>query len=248
MVKKKYVVMLSLLFFMFILIGGLIALYPLNKESFLGDYDTYTQCILKQQEKSQKTEDDGSLRYVECGDCFKLTEDEQRCYRYYSLKENLDYDSLLNSEVGEYVFYCYDDDDFNNKGKKRTWQCMYENLDYPDFICETQSDCPSTHCDGTTQVKYECIEFGCVETRTPCKWGCENGICQKEPDKITIYRLQDNNCKELQIYPKERTPKDYDTLEECEEHIEHFNWIPLIAGGIIVIFISLIIYFKIKKK
>jgi len=39
-------------------------------------------------------------------------------------------------------------------------------------------------------------------------------------NKITIYRLENNQCNQIEIYEDERTANDYDTLAECESNIE----------------------------
>jgi len=64
-----------------------------------------------------------------------------------------------------------------------------------------------------------------------------SGKCIQE-DKTLVYSLFDNKCNERQIFPSERTERDFDTFDECNENIVSIFQIVLIIVGVIV-FIAL---------
>jgi len=102
------------------------------------------------------------------------------------------------------------------------------------FECNSDSDCGSTgytgskSCSGGNVVQnYEsntCSNYKCDSSQEEkiiefCDYGCKSGSCiQKE--LVNYYRLNNNQCSLVQIYPSDATGSDYNTLVDCESHIQ----------------------------
>ena len=89
-------------------------------------------------------------------------------------------------------------------------------------------------------------------------------------ENVTIYRFENNKCTQLSINQDDKTANDYLTQAECESKIvgcsttgcpdgftcindkcienKPFNWIPIIAGSVILIFMVVVIIFIIRRK
>ena len=120
--------------------------------------------------------------------------------------------------------------------KEAEWiddEVITQNVDCS-FECNTDSDCGSTgyvgskSCSGGNVVQnYEsntCQSYQCDSSQENqivefCDYGCESGSCiQKE--LVNYYRLNDNQCSLIQIYPSDATGSDYTTLADCQSHIQ----------------------------
>ncbi|MFW5794171.1 MAG: hypothetical protein ACOCV1_01690 [Bacillota bacterium] len=127
-----------------------------------------------------------------------------------------------------------------------------------DLVCGDDGNCYERECseditsdcwDGSTIVTSYCNEGKLEET---------GNQCPEEPEFITVYRLKNNRCKEIEIAENERVSIDYDSLEECEENIvgptpDESSSVWMLIGIIIAVLviltlIILIILRIIKKK
>ena len=141
----------------------------------------------------------------------------------------------------------------------------------PEGYCESSFDCPAQiikekHCEDktlkekTTENQCQTSNNQCSMTQTldniveSCDYGCgtgDNGIlqCLTQPT-ITVYRLENKACTEMQIIAEDRLANDYNTLEDCQANISQINW-TLIAwtGGIIgVIILGVVGYIFYKRR
>jgi len=147
------------------------------------------------------------------------------------------------------------------------------------FGCSSDSDCGtsgytgSKYCSGrnvvqkyleNTCLNYECASNENVKIIESCSNGCSNGACitQQEPELITIYRLENNQCSTLQINSQNKQSYDYNLLSECQAQIDNGNGetpvVPVtpeedtkilyyVIGGVILIS-GLLVWFLISLK
>jgi len=110
------------------------------------------------------------------------------------------------------------------------------------FGCSSDSECGTSgyignkYCSGNNVVqKYlenTCLSYECASNENEqiiesCSNGCSNGQCiAQQPQLITVYRFQNNQCDVLQISPTNKLLNDYDTIEGCFANIDNGNGEP----------------------
>lgn len=75
---------------------------------------------------------------------------------------------------------------------------------------------------------------------------CDNYICV-ESDKSVYYRLQDNKCSQIELYPAEVTENDYLTLEGCQSKITKDPTMPYVIIFVLIAGIVALLVWIIKK-
>ena len=139
----------------------------------------------------------------------------------------------------------------------------------PEGYCESSFDCPAQiitekYCEDKT-LKQKTTENQCGDnnqcsmTQTSdnivesCEYSCgenDDGIieCLTQPT-ITIFRLENAECTEMQIIEENKQTNDYDTLEDCQSHISNINWTLILwTGGIIGAIILIVIGYVFYKR
>lgn len=134
-------------------------------------------------------------------------------------------------------------------------QCVHSKPPYicDDFSCIPQDNPPI---DVTPSFNGERISLSANKRGSDDSVSCSGTITisqksEPPPGKITIYRLENNECNSYQISKQDRLSSDYDTLENCKKDIKT-PYIKYILIGIsltaIFIFIGFLIYLAVRKR
>lgn len=153
------------------------------------------------------------------------------------------------SEVAENVFTC--PDTFKDVP---VWECRISKAFKGQFRVEVDKS-------GIPQIPPECLvgetkcegthHIICEDGKLVNKGEIDGKCGYSELKRINVFRLEENECSQVNIYESEKTVNDYETLEECQESIvppTSTTTIILSVVGILAFIVFLIYVFLRSRK